>query len=162
MTSQWHHHHHHSHSTVLMQDNKAAWWSHPWPVMSVSTTPRDEGLGDALISRIILCMCPANERWHYNVMPSLIGWAHTYTEWSLKWGTGWCLYFRDHSVYAPSQWEMALQCNTISHLLGTYIHRMIPVLYRMGESHKKSLTAIILQKLCVFWPRSHFSSSTKV
>ena len=25
---------------------------------------------------------------------------------------------RDHSVYAPSQWEMALQCNTISHWLG--------------------------------------------
>ena len=26
---------------------------------------------------IILCMGPANERWHYTVMPSLIGWAHT-------------------------------------------------------------------------------------
>ena len=28
--------------------------------------------------------------------------------------------FRDHSVYVPSQWEMALQCNAISHSLGTY------------------------------------------
>ena len=25
---------------------------------------------------IILCMCPANERWHYIVMSSLIGWVH--------------------------------------------------------------------------------------
>ena len=29
-----------------------------------------------LLSGIILCVCPANERWHYNVMSSLIGWAH--------------------------------------------------------------------------------------
>ena len=28
------------------------------------------------ISGIILCMCPANERWRYTVKPSLIGWAH--------------------------------------------------------------------------------------
>ena len=27
---------------------------------------------------------------------------------------------RDPSVYAPSQWEMALHCNAISHWLGTY------------------------------------------
>ena len=27
---------------------------------------------------------------------------------------------RVHSLYAPSQWEMALQCNAISHWLGTY------------------------------------------
>ena len=27
--------------------------------------------------RMILCMRPANERWCYIVMPSLIGWAHT-------------------------------------------------------------------------------------
>ena len=26
---------------------------------------------------IILCMCQANERWRYNVTPSLNGWAHT-------------------------------------------------------------------------------------
>ena len=25
----------------------------------------------------ILCMCPTNERWRYNVTSSLIGWAHT-------------------------------------------------------------------------------------
>ena len=28
---------------------------------------------------------------------------------------------RDYSVYAPSQWEMALHCNIISHWLSTYI-----------------------------------------
>ena len=26
---------------------------------------------------IILCMPPANERWHYNIMLSLIGWVHS-------------------------------------------------------------------------------------
>ena len=26
---------------------------------------------------IILCKCPTNERWRYNVTSSLIGWAHT-------------------------------------------------------------------------------------
>ena len=29
------------------------------------------------ISGNILCMCPANERWRYIAMSSLIGWAHT-------------------------------------------------------------------------------------
>ena len=36
-----------------------------------------DGDGDAGIS---LRMRPANERWHYTVMPSLIGWAHTQTD----------------------------------------------------------------------------------
>ena len=30
----------------------------------------------------------------------------------------WC---RDQSRYAPSQWEMSLQCNDISHWLGEYL-----------------------------------------
>ena len=45
----------------------------------------------------------------------------------------WCLmWFRDHPVYLPSQWEMALQCNAISHWLRTYtewslvIHDVFP------------------------------------
>ena len=38
-------------------------------------------------TRIILCMCPANERWHYiSVMSSLIGWLHTQND---PW-TCWC------------------------------------------------------------------------
>ena len=28
------------------------------------------------LTGIMLCMCPANERWCYNVTSSLIGWAH--------------------------------------------------------------------------------------
>ena len=31
-----------------------------------------------------------------------------------------CDTYRDHSVYAPSQWEMALHCNAISHWFGAY------------------------------------------
>ena len=30
--------------------------------------------------RIILCMCPANERWWYSITPYLIGWVHTYND----------------------------------------------------------------------------------
>ena len=30
------------------------------------------------------------------------------------------LFLRDHFVYAPSQWEMMLHCNIVSHWLGTY------------------------------------------
>ena len=29
--------------------------------------------------------------------------------------------YRDHSLYAPSQWEMTLHCNVISHWLGAYM-----------------------------------------
>ena len=34
---------------------------------------------------IILCVRQANERWRYNVMPSLIGWTHTEND---LWSTG--------------------------------------------------------------------------
>ena len=33
----------------------------------------------------------------------------------------WAENCRDHFLYAPSQWETRLQCNVISHWLGTYI-----------------------------------------
>ena len=33
----------------------------------------------------------------------------------------------DHSVYAPSQCETALQCNTISHCLGAYTKWSLPI-----------------------------------
>ena len=40
------------------------------------------------------------------------------------WFEGGCEYqlnhSRDHFVYAPSQWETTLQCNVVSHWLGTY------------------------------------------
>ena len=36
------------------------------------------------ISRIILWMCPANERWCYIVTLPLIGLTHLYTKWSLQ------------------------------------------------------------------------------
>ena len=32
----------------------------------------------------------------------------------------WYCYGRDHFVYVPSQWEMALHCNAISHWVGAY------------------------------------------
>ena len=38
---------------------------------------------------------------------------------SVKCARSYCI--RDNSVYVPSQWEMALHCNAISHWLGAYI-----------------------------------------
>ena len=32
---------------------------------------------------------------------------------------------KDHFVYVPSQWEMALNCNALRHFLGAYT-KMIP------------------------------------
>ena len=43
---------------------------HKWILNSNSSIPRP-------FTGIILCMHPANERQHYNVTPSLIGWAKT-------------------------------------------------------------------------------------
>ena len=40
-------------------------------------TSMGNGSTKYLNPEIILCMCPANERQHYNVTSSLIGWAHT-------------------------------------------------------------------------------------
>ena len=36
----------------------------------------------------------------------------------------------DYSVYAPSQWGTALQCNTISHWLGLYTYNHKPYVYK--------------------------------
>ena len=36
------------------------------------------------------------------------------------WLQCFCFHTRDGSVYTPSQWEMALHCNAISHWLGAY------------------------------------------
>ena len=39
-------------------------------------------------SGIILCICPANERWYYNVTSSFIGWAHSQNDpwcWAMLW-----------------------------------------------------------------------------
>ena len=82
---------------------------------------------------IILCMCPANEKWRYNVTPFLIGWGHIRNDlWLLKDHTYSRLFgyvkiiarslpfSRDHSVYVPSQWETTLQCNVVSHWPVTY------------------------------------------
>ena len=63
---------------------------------------------------IILGMGSANERWHYNVMSSPIGWAHTQND----------LWFGDGNIQRElgqyRGWSMALQCNTISHWLSPY------------------------------------------
>ena len=39
-------------------------------------------------------------------------------------------FVRDHCVYAPSQWEMALYCDTISHWLGAYTMILVLNMYK--------------------------------
>ena len=63
--------------TLLVLCTKTIFWhqwnSEHWSVVFVWAAfclkSKDSG--------IILYMCPVNERWCYNVTPSLIGWAHT-------------------------------------------------------------------------------------
>ena len=42
-----------------------------------SFTISNDFSSDPIYAGIIVCMCPANERWRYTVTSSLIGWAHT-------------------------------------------------------------------------------------
>ena len=55
--------------------------------------------------------------------------------WELSWALGSA---RDHSMYVPAQLEMALQCDAISHWLGTYTEWSLlwdPVTGEVGESY---------------------------
>ena len=53
-----------------------------------------------------LCMCPANERWCYNVMSSVIGWAHTRNDLWLYWRfINICIYKNGTGSSNPSSWE---------------------------------------------------------
>ena len=61
----------------------------------------------------------------FNNMPSLLGELGGW----VGWRDGWVS--RDYSVYAPSQWETTLQCNFVSHWLGTYT--MIAVFEWVGK-----------------------------
>ena len=67
------------------------------------------------IAGIILWICPVNERLHYNVTPSLIGWAHTQNDpWS--WNEKGAILFYCHLVsydthFFKCQWVL---CGLIS------------------------------------------------
>ena len=57
---------------------------------------------------------------------------------------GYTLHCRDQSWYAPSQWEMSLHCNDVSHWLGSHLdwsltlYAAIPnPLYVHNSSHDK-------------------------
>ena len=101
-------------------------------------------------------MHPANERWRYTVTLSLTGWAYTQNDpksfcvctQSMRDGvTLWrylslagCIHkmIWDHSVYAPSQWEMKLHCNAISYWLGACtelsLHNMVDYWHNLRQS----------------------------
>ena len=58
--------------------------------------------------------------------------------------------FTDHFLYAPHQWEMKLQCNVISHWLGTTIERSLQVTL-LNVFHQISLDTIhIPAQLLIF------------
>ena len=47
------------------------------PPNATGLLPSQAGMISFCCLGIILFICPANQRWHYTIMPSLIGWAHT-------------------------------------------------------------------------------------
>ena len=61
-----------------------------------------------------------------------MGWCQEDNESLLKWWT------RDHSVYVPSQWEMVLHCNTISHWLGAYTEWSLMIKISDDSRHHKA------------------------
>ena len=63
-------------------ENGDFWWRqlcHHWPHQSLSLWQLlvQPVMTMWALSRIILCMCPTNDRRNYNVMSFLIGWAHS-------------------------------------------------------------------------------------
>ena len=59
---------------------------------------------------------------------------------------------RDHFVYAPSQWETALQCNFVSHWRGTYTKRSLPLYSQMCT----------LKTVSVCFTGGHFKNAYKL
>ena len=69
--------------------------------------------------------------------------------------------FRDYSLYAPSQWEMALHCNAISHWLSAYTewslniqewcHFVFVFPHNVTENKFKSRTTIEYPSLFLFF-----------
>ena len=91
-----------------------------------------------LYTGIILWMRPANERWCYMFMLYLIGWLHTQND-------SWI-------VYATSQLEMALHCNTISHWLGEYIEwSLIYSRWCCGGARKPFILALSQGSATLTW-----------
>ena len=56
-------------------------------------------------------------------------------------------WFRDHFVYAPSQWETTLQCNVVSHWMGPYTKLSLLVLVIMVTSLNGNIF-LITNHLC--------------
>ena len=54
---------------------------------------------------------------------------------------------RDHFVYAPSQWEMTLQCNVVSHWLGAYTKWSLVLL---SEPHRGCSNTTTLNNLTLY------------
>ena len=105
------------------------WGDDNWALVMWMTIPKNEGarqtarirLGMELfrsslvqkglcqVCRVILCMRPANERWRYSVMPSLIGWVHTQND-------PWVCYDTDFDI-SVDDGAVLWMCNTLA--LGT-------------------------------------------
>ena len=60
--------------------------------------------------------------------------------------------FRDHSVYAPCQWGMALQCNAIAHWLGAYTEWSLIIIYCQKYHALNKLTPEIQSHIKTVFP----------
>ena len=74
---------------------------------------------------IIVCICPANERWCYNVMPSVIGWAHMQNYPCM------CTNKNIHECWSHSVWQV---------ILGTYLWSRSSITLNMIKTQKCTTT----------------------
>ena len=68
---------------------------------------------------------------------------------------------RDHFVYAPGQWETTLQCNVVSHWLGTFTKWSLHTIYdTVSYSYKHwkprvfmmpTLSSLVVPKFIFIW-----------
>ena len=131
--------------------------------------PRVKPAFNPYVIRVIIGISSANERQHYNVKLSLIGYAQaqndtcaindTSTNWNrtfswvhepklhpkankLKEDTS----IRVDSRFAPSQWEMSLLCNDVSHWLGANLESALSMVKSWPVYHHWNRNVIIFTK----------------
>ena len=66
-------------------------------------------------------------------------------------------YCRDQSRYVPSQWEMLLHCNDISHWLGAYLDWSLNCLPRARISHSSTISLSSNDIKCEYLKTSNIS-----
>ena len=65
--------------------------------------------------------------------------------------------YRNHSVYAPSQWDTALHCNAVSHWLGAYTKSLVVPWIKHGKLYRCFSCVDTLANGNTVWCRRYLS-----